>query len=150
VKPKTPAPRFHGVDTSGLTELQRSRANNELCKRWRAEGGRVRTMREIIEHEGITGKTAYTANGKTEYHLSSYANVEDSSGYSFPVSKALWDAVEAPDRRTEAQRAGQKADRAFERWQNADWHDRKKAKAAYEKLAAEADQARAREREAAQ
>lgn len=150
VKPKTAAPRFHGVDTSGLTDLQRSRANNELCKRWRSEDGRVRTMREIIEEEGITGKTAYTANGKTEYHLSSYANVEDSSGYSFPVSKALWDAVDAPDRRTAAQRAGQRADRAFERWQNADWSDRKRAKAAYEKLAAEAEQARAQEREAAQ
>jgi hypothetical protein len=142
VKPKTPAPRFHGVDTSGLTDLQRSRANNELCKRWRSEDGRVRTMREIIEDEGITGKTAHTANGKTEYHLSSYANVEDSSGYSFPVSKAL-DAV----RRGLAHRspaAGQQT--ASERCRTPT--DRQQAKAAYEKLAAEADQARAKEREA--
>lgn len=104
-------------------------------------------MREIIEAEGITGKTAWTSNGKTECHLSSRDHVEDRSGYSFPVSKALWDAVDAPDSRSEADRASRKANLAWGRRQNATgWDEARKAKAIYEKLSKEADRIRTEER----
>ena len=120
--PKPPSPRYKGIDTSGLTENQRWRADNELNKRWRDTSGRIYTLRENIERGDITGKTVHSGSGKATYVLYSSDVPEGQSGgtntYVTQVSKAVWDAVEAPDDRSESDRlslASDQADNAYHR-----------------------------------
>ncbi|WP_422390134.1 DUF7007 domain-containing protein [Arthrobacter sp. N1] len=140
--PKTPATQYKGVDTSGLTELQRARTTEELAKRWRDEDNRVRTMAQIIAEDGITEKKVYVTNGKREYFLTRRDNVEDRASSAFPVSKALWEAVEAPDTRTPVQLASEKTSVAYHRFEHAYGSERRAAQTAYNAARTEENQLR--------
>ena len=113
--PKPPSPRYRGVDTSGLTEIQRYRADGELDKRWRNTDGEIFTLRSRFENGDVTGKTVMTENSKKRFYLSTSDVPEgqaSSVSYVTQVSKAVWDAAEAPDERTEGQRLGQELEQA--------------------------------------
>ena len=94
---KTLAPKFHGVG-KGKTAAGQQLIDRDLNQRWRS-GDSVRTLAEIIATDGLSGKGAWMDGGKRKYVLSQKANVEESVQASYAVSKATWDAVEAPDER---------------------------------------------------
>lgn len=134
--PKTPATRHTGLNLSSLTLRQLQVATKELARRYQKPDSPVRTLADIITKEGITGKSVTVTNGKREYQLKAKDNVEDSSYYAYPVSAALFKAVEAPDERTARDLAREKKDIADHRFRTAQSFDeRRKAKAEW--LAAE-------------
>lgn len=98
--PKTPLPRFTGINPAGLTSAQRSRLRAALGKRWRASDGTVRTLEDVITQEGLSGKSVTVEGGRRIHHLQQRQHAEDSSYSVLPVPKAVWDAVDAPDTRT--------------------------------------------------
>lgn len=132
--PSPPEPTFHGIDSSGLTDRQQSLVRRDLRTRWRADDGSVQSLEEVIREEGLTAKSVIVENGKRVYYLSTAA------GHAYTVTKATWSAVEAPDRRSESQRARCDLDVArarmdyfgFDGWRR-DRNEYDKAKAAYEK-----------------
>lgn len=131
--PKTVLPRFHGVDLTGLPPAATQRATKALAGRWRDDDGSVRTLRNVIETEGLSGKHSSVNDGKRTYYLSTKTHAEDSGYGVYPVPKAVFDAVDAPDTRTPQDRAleeRQLADHAVERArQNAGWAEIRKAEA---------------------
>ena len=98
--PKPPAPRYRTISMAGLTVSQQIRAERDLTKRFRLSGGRVQSVREIIETGGIAGKSSMESNGRRTYYLRCASEEEGQpatdSFYALEVSKALWDAVNAP------------------------------------------------------
>ncbi|MHB8318071.1 MAG: DUF7007 domain-containing protein [Acidimicrobiales bacterium] len=97
-----PAVRYRGIDTSSLTASQRDRAERELDKRWRFHDGEVKSLRQIIESGGISGKSYVENNsGRKEYYLRYAVEAEgepaSDSSYALKVSKATWDASVAPE-----------------------------------------------------
>jgi hypothetical protein len=123
-------PLFHGIDMSGMTDSQRSRANADLNKRWRdRETGEIFTLRERIETDGSPRKTIIMDNGKSVHYIG------NPDGSIMQVSKAAWDAVEAPDDRTEGDRLLQKRELASAAFERVRWdYDPKKRAAAKAKL----------------
>ena len=103
--------------------MSRARADVDLSKRWRNAAGEVRTLREIVESGKISGKAVYVESGQRKYVLSAQENHGDSSISSYPVSKAVWDAIQAPDERTEIQRLS--AEREILSWKSDRTYDRK-------------------------
>ena len=105
--PEPPRPRYRGIDTSRLTPAQAYRANLELdYTRFRMPDGSAPTLREMVSAGGVTGKwrsTEYGSDGRARhtYYLSAPAEAEGAdesdSTYALDVSKATWDAVDAPD-----------------------------------------------------
>jgi len=97
--PSPPRERYREVVTDGLTENQRSLVQRDLATRWRQRDGSTRPLREIIAGGSICGKWA-DGGAKRAYYLSAApeAEGEPSSGssYALQVSKATWDAVQAP------------------------------------------------------
>ena len=90
----------------GLTPAAAKKVREELAQRWRLEDGRVMTMAERIADGQFTGKCVFISDsGTREFYLDN-----DNTSRIFKVSKALFDAFGAPDKRT-AQ------DRAREEWQ---------------------------------
>lgn len=102
--PMEPAPRYRTIDTSKLTPAQRERAERDLAKRYRfrddRDGNRVQSVREIVESGGIAGKSSMENNGRRTYYLRRAQEAEGMPAtdtfYALEVSKALWDAVNAP------------------------------------------------------
>jgi hypothetical protein len=79
-----------------LTETARFRVNEDLAKRWRVNDGRVLSLREYIEMEGVEHKSAYAEGGGRR----TYALVGP-GGVSLKVSKATFDYLQhIPDSRT--------------------------------------------------
>jgi hypothetical protein len=95
-----PRPRWRGIDTSGLTPLQQSRAERDLNRRWKFQDRGVVSTRDLIAQGGISGKWADRGGSKTVYYLRAPKEPEGapetSVGYALEVSKACWDAVQAP------------------------------------------------------
>lgn len=106
--PPAPKPRYRGVneDYTAMTPTAAGRVRRDLDKRWRDPDGSVSTLREMIVGGQVTGKTVYIENGRRMYALTSTDSPEGVGGgdsFSMSVSKATWDAVEAPDVRPPAQ-----------------------------------------------
>lgn len=106
---KVPVARIHSViDTIGLTPTAKERLAKDLAQRWRRDDGSVATLREVLETEGVTGKSAghFDNSDKVTYYLQQTRNVGDSGGPILPVSKATWEALaDVPDSRSEQERA---------------------------------------------
>jgi len=99
--PAPPKPAFTAVPTvDGLTAAAAKKLAEDLAKRWRLDDGSVLTLREQIEQGHITGKRVIVSDsGTREYYL------EDGGAGILRVSKAMFDAFEAPDTRTARDRA---------------------------------------------
>lgn len=146
------APTLHKVALPGLHEFMAdpvmTRAANErvwgdLGKRWKLRDGRTRTLRELVEEDGVEGLSAWTDRARLQY------SVSIPSG-SIPISKATWDYLSRslPDTRSEWHAAQQAYSVALSKLeaetQGGDyelWRD-EKAKARAAKLAAEATRLR--------
>lgn len=115
-----PTPRYKGVDTSGLTPIQQSRAEAELSRPMRfSDTGTVTNLAQEAEEGRIEGKRAYfdDVTGKTEYQVHRATTpegvpAEGNSVYAITVSKATWDSFSAPDERTEREAASTQVRRA--------------------------------------
>lgn len=83
------------IDPS-ITEAQRRRANKELGELRRFPDGSIRSLRNLIEEEGVTSKTAQVdAGGRTTYLL------RFSDGGSYDISASTFAALShVPDERT--------------------------------------------------
>lgn len=86
----------------GLTAAAAKKVQGDLDTRWRLrDDGSVKTLRQQIEDGHITSKRVYVNDaGTREFHLE---NANTSS--TLKVSKATFDAFEAPDERTTVDRA---------------------------------------------
>jgi len=95
-EPAPPKPVFTTVPTAeGLTAAAAKKLDEDLGKRWRLDDGRVLTLRQQIEQGHITGKRVIVSDtGTRQFYL------EDGGNGVMKVSKATFDAFEAPDRRT--------------------------------------------------
>lgn len=101
--PNAPAPRYRGVNMANLTPGARERAEIALKKRYRFSDGVVRSVRDIIEKEGISSKSSVMEGGRSprrRYYLR-YPSEPDGAPstdtfYAIDVPKSLWDAVDAP------------------------------------------------------
>ncbi len=103
--PPPPRERYREVVTDGLTGNQRALVQKDLATKWRQRDGSTRALEEIIESGAICGKWAdenvmNDGNVRRTYYLSAApeAEGEPSSGssYALQVSKATWDAIQAP------------------------------------------------------
>ena len=89
--PKPPKPRFHGIDRDRGTDRQRDLVARDLAKRWRSADGEVHSLAEKLEGDGFTHKSAMDrGDGRKTYYL------VDAESHAYEVSRATWDAVEAP------------------------------------------------------
>jgi len=115
--PKQPASRVHSalVDLSSATDAARARVSKDLNTRFRLADGSVKSLQEVIETEGVTGKGAWVdETGRTHYSLQQKKHTDSSSYSALPVSKATFQAlVEVPDVRTETDLAREERDRAL-------------------------------------
>lgn len=110
---KPPVPLFHGIKPlSEMTSTAANLVNRDLNRRWRKANGNVQTLQKTIETDGLTGKTVMMENGARKFYL------KLQGGYVNPVSKATFNAVDAPDDRTELDRAREDADYAWHKEQN--------------------------------
>jgi hypothetical protein len=96
-----------GTVTVPRTEAAQRLLNKDLGKRWQSSDGSVRTMQNILDTEGFTGKSAYVNGGRREYYLTQKDTTVSAGATMFTVSKATFDAVGAPDQRSAADVAGQ-------------------------------------------
>ena len=108
--PKPKAQRFTpSVDAvrehaKTMSPAAASRVTRDLAQRWRSDDGTVRTLAELLETEGVTGRSAgmFDDDAKVTYYLQQYEHEGDGGGTILPVSKATWDALasQVPDSRT--------------------------------------------------
>ncbi|WIE81172.1 hypothetical protein [Curtobacterium sp. MCSS17_016] len=123
-----------GLASAPLTSPARSALEKDLRQRWRDADGNVRTLREIIERDGVTERTVIQEGGKRGYGLS--------QGSSFlRVSAATWKALDMiPDGRSESSKAYEKVSSLDARIEKAAFQDRQalrdKRAAAYEEYSA--------------
>ena len=107
-KPRIPTAIERQADPT-LTPTARNRIAKDLNKRWRQEDGSVLTLREIIEQQGVSGKSAYSQGASIKYALTQ-PTPNGIGHYSLAISKATFDYLQSvPDDRTPAQRAQQAA-----------------------------------------
>lgn len=102
-EPEPAKPAFTTLpSTEGLTAAAARKVEEDLNKRWRLRAdGQVLTLRQQIELGHITSKRVYVNDsGTREFYLDN-----DNTSSALKVSKALFDAFEAPDRRTDVDRA---------------------------------------------
>ena len=107
-EPEPLKPAFTTVpSTDGLTAAAAKKVQADLDKRWQLRAdGQVLTLRQQIEQGHITAKRVYVSDsGAREFYLDN-----DNTSSALKVSKATFDAFEAPDTRTEV-------DLAREDWQ---------------------------------
>lgn len=136
--PPPPAkPRYRGVNTDfdAMTPAAADLVRKDLRRRWRDDDGTVKTLQQRLEDGHITAKTVMVQNGRRTYWLRGAGGpANEASHFALPVSKATWDAVEAPDDRTPRQVAGQDYEIALNRLgrdRHADPDTRKRAEAAF-------------------
>ena len=98
--PNPPAPRYRTIDTSKLSMVGQQRVEADLRKQFRFRDGPTYSLKEILENGGITGKSSSDASGRRGYYLRMATEAEGQPAtdtlYALDVSKALWDAVNAP------------------------------------------------------
>lgn len=102
-EPEPLKPAFTTVpSTEGLTAAAAKKVQADLDKRWRLrDDGAVMTLRQQIEQGHITSKRVYVNDsGAREFYLDN-----DNTSSALKVSKATFDAFEAPDERTDVDRA---------------------------------------------
>lgn len=88
--PAPPKPVYRGIGAGG-TERQQELVARDMQKRWRTSDGTIVTLREKAESDGFTHKSSMAkGNGRYTYYL------VDAESHAFEVSKATWDAAEAP------------------------------------------------------
>ena len=104
---KVPTKKYTDVSTARRTAAAEAKVAKDLHQRWRSTDGSVRTLATVILNEGITGKSARIENGRRTYYLAQKDYEGDGSSSVYAVSKATWDAVNAPDSRTPRDRAYQ-------------------------------------------
>lgn len=94
----------------GITDAAAHRILKDVHKRWRGDDGRVLTLAEMIEEEGISSRTAHVENGSRKYALTQ-ALTGTSARTHLPVCKATFDyfAGTFPDDRSPADIARQDA-----------------------------------------
>jgi hypothetical protein len=137
---KVPTVKHAGYSTPA-TPGARARLATDLAKRWRRDDGTVETLEDILER-GVAGKSSRVENGKRIYFLREQ-EFEGSSYAALPVTKATFDAVNAPDGRSAADVAYQDAQIAEHKLHRADgWTERQKLQAAYNEAARHADELR--------
>lgn len=107
--PEPPKRAFHGIDTSKATDRQQSLINRDLNQRWSDGRGSVQTLQQVIDDVGLTHKTVIFEGEKRTFY------VADPDNHVYAVSKATWDAVEAPDRRSEREKVAQQIQMAENR-----------------------------------
>lgn len=107
-----------GLADAKLTSPARASLEKDLRQRWRDTDGSVRTLREIIERDGVTERTIVQDGGKRGYGLS--------QGSSFlRVSAATWKALDMiPDGRSESSKAYEKVASLDARIEKAAFRDR--------------------------
>jgi hypothetical protein len=89
-----------GLSTKGVTASAEQRIEKDLSKWAMSVSGHRRTLRTIINDEGVSGKSSSVNNfGQREYTVNT-ATTAGESGGGYIVSKATYDAVNAPDSRT--------------------------------------------------
>jgi hypothetical protein len=99
--PKAPLPRYRGIDMSRLGVDAGFRAERDLKRVFNFENAPSRTLREIVESGGVTGKSSMlVGGGRRMYYLRHTVEAEGqsptASPYALEISKAAWDAVDAP------------------------------------------------------
>ncbi len=99
--PQPPLPRYREINTSHLGVDARFRAERDLRRVYNFENAPSRTLREIVESGGVTGKSSMiVARGRRMYYLRHAVEAEGQppteSPYALEVSKATWDAIGAP------------------------------------------------------
>lgn len=95
-EPEAEPDRYRAVpNLDGLSDSAQARVKKDLDQRWRDRNNQVRTLADIIENDGITDKLVLIDNGTRSYSLA----VGPSA---YRVSKATFDAFEAPDTRSPA------------------------------------------------
>lgn len=102
-EPEPLKPAFTTVpSTDGLTAAAAKKVQDDLDKRWRLRAdGSVKTLRQQIEDGHITAKRVYVNDsGVREFYLEN-----ENTSSTLKVSKATFDAYEAPDQRTDVDRA---------------------------------------------
>jgi hypothetical protein len=105
--------------TAPLTSPARSALEKDLRQRWRDADGTVRSLREMIERDGITERTVFMEGGKRTYGLSQGSSF-------FRVSAATWKALDMiPDGRSESSKAYEQVTALDARLEKADFRDRK-------------------------
>lgn len=128
-EPKPKKPGYTTVpSTDGLTEAATKKVTADLNKRWRLDDGSVMTLREQIESGLISGKKVSVSEaGTREFYL------QDGGNGILRVSKATFDAFDAPDLRTPKDHAREKLDIARAKhekaqrtvdatWRPTQWH----------------------------
>ncbi|MBN9214673.1 MAG: hypothetical protein J0J04_07655 [Microbacterium sp.] len=135
-------PDIYEFQNAPLTPAARERVWGDLGKRWRLQDGRVLTLRDMIEQDGVYGVTGYEDNGRMKY------SVELSTGGLATVTKATYDYLQTQgiaDTRPAHIRASHDyqvaSAKLFKETEGGDhrlWRD-PKAKARAEKLSAEAE-----------
>ncbi|AZZ54889.1 DUF7007 domain-containing protein [Rathayibacter iranicus] len=97
-----PAVRHHSLPV-GNTNAARTAIEKDLDRRWRTHDGRVRTLRQILTEEGVSGRTVLVENGKRRFYLEQQMHADSSSAVILQVSKATWAGIgDAPDTRSRA------------------------------------------------
>lgn len=100
---KVPAVMHRTVpNLDGLTSSARDRARKDLSQRWRDSDGSVQSLGEIIETQGVSGKRVTVENGRRSYGIEQREFVDSGPLTVYPVSKALYDALDVPDVRSRA------------------------------------------------
>lgn len=101
-EPAPVKPGYTGIpDTSSLTAAAAAKVTADLNQRWRLAGDEVLTLRQQIERGDVTGKCVVVSDtGTRNFYLE-----KDGTGTVIKVSKATFDAFEAPDTRTARDKA---------------------------------------------
>ncbi len=114
--PKRPAPTpvaDLGVNLSGLTAAQRSRADDELNRRYRWDDGFVGSRAQRFVRDGATGKSVAIYSGDKSATYAVDFTDADGNTRIHKVSKAAWDAMTGlPDTTTDSERASMDVHRA--------------------------------------
>lgn len=145
IEPEAPKPlqsRHTGIDTEHLSANQARLVARDLAQRYRDETGRVFSVGELVNTEGITSKSVDIENGKRQYELRVQEREGDPISV-YPVSKATFDAVAAPDDRSQRRityQAMQIAEHKFEKVRGAGpWRREAESKARQNLAQARAD-----------
>lgn len=94
----TPTARHSNI-VEPATPGARAQLQKDLAKSWRRDDGTVETLRDIVGR-GVTAKNVQVENGVRKYSLHEKEFDSDSAYSVIPVSRATFDAVQAPNART--------------------------------------------------
>lgn len=86
------------VNLEGLAPRLRAAVDKDLDRRWRDSDGTVKSLRQTLAEDGVTGREASFDGQKWEYAITQKEREGDPSSV-YPVSKATFDALsdQVPD-----------------------------------------------------